>query len=69
MVEKLETAAILKHAAPELFVIMNEVGRRTTPEDGKAVSFACFHHLHYRNRCRTLFATHFHGLADMTLLI
>ncbi|OJJ99480.1 hypothetical protein ASPACDRAFT_29909 [Aspergillus aculeatus ATCC 16872] len=66
MVEMLETAAILKQATPRSFVIMDEVGRGTTPEDGTAVSFACLHHLHYHNRCRTLFATHFHALADMT---
>ncbi|KAB8266305.1 muts domain V-domain-containing protein [Aspergillus pseudonomiae] len=66
MVEMLETAAILKQATSRSFVIMDEVGRGTTPEDGTAVSFACLHHLHYRNRCRTLFATHFHELADMT---
>ncbi|KAJ5114539.1 hypothetical protein NUU61_000298 [Penicillium alfredii] len=66
MVEMLETAAILKQATPRSFVIMDEVGRGTTPEDGSAVSFACLHHLHYRNQSRTLFATHFHALADMT---
>lgn len=66
MVEMLETAAILKQATPRSFVIMDEVGRGTTPEDGTAVSFACLYHLHYQNQCRTLFATHFHGLADMT---
>ncbi|PYI06173.1 DNA mismatch repair protein Msh1, partial [Aspergillus sclerotiicarbonarius CBS 121057] len=66
MVEMLETAAILKQATERSFVIMDEVGRGTTPEDGTAVGFACLHHLHYRNRCRTLFATHFHALADMT---
>ncbi|KAJ5936146.1 hypothetical protein N7454_005444, partial [Penicillium verhagenii] len=66
MVEMLETASILKQATPRSFVIMDEVGRGTTPEDGTAVSFACLHHLHYHNRSRTLFATHFHGLADMT---
>ncbi|KAI9934484.1 DNA mismatch repair ATPase msh1 [Aspergillus wentii] len=66
MVEMLETAAILKQATARSFVIMDEVGRGTTPEDGTAVSFACLHHLHYRNKCRTLFATHFHALADMT---
>ncbi|KAL4872231.1 hypothetical protein BDV12DRAFT_162529 [Aspergillus spectabilis] len=66
MVEMLETAAILKQATPRSFVIMDEVGRGTTPEDGTAISFACLHHLHYRNQCRTLFATHFHALADMT---
>lgn len=66
MVEMLETAAILKQATSRSFVIMDEVGRGTTPEDGTAVSFACLHHLHYRNQSRTLFATHFHGLVDMT---
>ncbi|PWY62433.1 DNA mismatch repair protein Msh1 [Aspergillus eucalypticola CBS 122712] len=66
MVEMLETAAILKQATSRSFVIMDEVGRGTTPEDGTAVSFACLHHLHYHNKCRTLFATHFHVLADMT---
>jgi DNA mismatch repair ATPase MutS len=67
MVEMLETAAILKQATPRSFVIMDEVGRGTTPEDGTAVGFACLHHLHNTNKCRTLFATHFHALADMTM--
>ena len=66
MVEMLETAVILKQATPRSFVIMDEVGRGTTPEDGVAVSFACLHHLYHTNRCRALFATHFHALADMT---
>ena len=66
MVEMLETAAILRHATPRSFVIMDEVGRGTTPEDGMAVGYACLHHLHHINMSRTLFATHFHALADMT---
>jgi DNA mismatch repair ATPase MutS len=66
MVEMLETAAILKHATPRSFVIMDEVGRGTTPEDGTAVGYASLHHLYHVNKCRTLFATHFHALADMT---
>jgi DNA mismatch repair ATPase MutS len=66
MVEMLETAQILKEATPRSFVIMDEVGRGTTPEDGIAVSYACLHHLYHTNRCRTLFATHFHALTDMT---
>jgi DNA mismatch repair ATPase MutS len=64
MVEMLETAQILRNATPRSFVIMDEVGRGTTPEDGEAVAFACLHHLATINKCRTLFATHFHGLAD-----
>lgn len=66
MVEMMETAYILRHATPRSFVIMDEVGRGTTPEDGVAVSYAALHHLQYTNRCRALFATHFHALADMT---
>nr|OQO15843.1 hypothetical protein B0A51_18253 [Rachicladosporium sp. CCFEE 5018] len=66
MVEMLETAAILKQATPRSFVIMDEVGRGTTPEDGLAVGYACLHHLQNVNKGRALFATHFHGLVDMT---
>lgn len=66
MVEMLETALILKEATPRSFVIMDEVGRGTTPEDGIAVGYACLHHLYHVNQCRTLFATHFHALTDMT---
>ena len=48
-----------------LKVIMDEVGRGTTVEDGLAIAFATVHHLLYTNKCRALFATHFHELADM----
>jgi DNA mismatch repair ATPase MutS len=65
MVEMLETAAILRQATPRSFVIMDEVGRGTTPEDGTAVAFAALHHLVTVNKCRALFATHFHGIADL----
>lgn len=65
MVEMLETAHILKHATARSFVIMDEIGRGTTPEDGTAVSYACLHHLVTVNQCRTLFATHFHAVADL----
>ncbi|KAL8774744.1 MAG: hypothetical protein Q9209_000683 [Squamulea sp. 1 TL-2023] len=65
MVEMLETAQILNQATSRSFVIMDEIGRGTTPEDGIAIAFACLHHLHHHNQCRTLFATHFHVLAEM----
>lgn len=65
MLEMRETAHILQHATPRSLVIMDEVGRGTTPTDGTAVAFACLHHLHDVVRCRALFATHFHRLADM----
>ncbi|KAK9369938.1 muts domain V-domain-containing protein [Lipomyces kononenkoae] len=65
MVEMLETANILKRASSRSFVIMDEIGRGTTPVEGLAVAYGCLHHLYYVNRSRTLFATHFHDLAEM----
>ena len=44
---------------------MDEVGRGTTTLDGIAISYAILYHLYYENRCRTLFATHFHELPEM----
>jgi DNA mismatch repair ATPase MutS len=67
MVEMLESATILKQATSRSFVIMDEIGRGTTPNDGAAVAFACLHHLYRVNSCRTLFATHFHELADIAI--
>ncbi|PKY14557.1 hypothetical protein RhiirB3_506539 [Rhizophagus irregularis] len=66
MVEMIETANILKHATSKSFVIMDEIGRGTAILDGIAISYATLHQLHYVNKCRTLFATHFHELANMT---
>ncbi|KAI0348697.1 hypothetical protein BDW22DRAFT_119281 [Trametopsis cervina] len=65
MVEMLETADILRRATPKSLVIMDEVGRGTTMEDGLAIAFATVHHLLSQTRCRTLFATHFHEIADL----
>lgn len=64
MVEMLEAAQILRRATPRSLVVMDEVGRGTTPADGAAVAFAALSHLATVNRCRGLFATHFHVLAD-----
>ncbi|KAJ3848816.1 muts domain V-domain-containing protein [Lentinula lateritia] len=65
MVEMLETAEILRRSTPRSLVIMDEVGRGTTVKDGIALAFATIHHLVSVNRCRTLFATHFHELSEM----
>ncbi|TGO47216.1 hypothetical protein BOTNAR_0537g00060 [Botryotinia narcissicola] len=65
MVEMLESATILKNATSRSFVIMDEIGRGTTPTDGVAVAFACLYHLYHVNKCRALFATHFHALVDL----
>lgn len=44
---------------------MDEVGRGTSVRDGLAIAFAVVHHLCFKNKCRALFATHFHELTDM----
>lgn len=65
MVEMLETAAILGQATDRSLVILDEVGRGTSTHDGLAIAQACMEYLHDVVRCRTLFATHFHELADV----
>ncbi|KAF8927698.1 DNA mismatch repair ATPase msh1 [Haplosporangium gracile] len=65
MVEMSETASILQHATKRSLVIMDEVGRGTATLDGCAIAYATLHHLYHVNKCRTLFATHYHELADM----
>jgi DNA mismatch repair ATPase MutS len=65
MVEMLEAGEILRRATKRSLVIMDEVGRGTTVRDGLAIAFATAHHLHSRNQCRAMFATHFHEVADM----
>lgn len=44
---------------------MDEVGRGTSMSTGLAIAFATVHHLYTKNKSRTLFATHFHEIADM----
>ncbi|MET0868044.1 MAG: DNA mismatch repair protein MutS, partial [Pseudorhodoplanes sp.] len=65
MVEMVETAAILNQAGPRSLVILDEIGRGTATFDGLSIAWASVEHLHEVNRCRSLFATHFH---EMTAL-
>jgi DNA mismatch repair protein MutS len=62
MVEMIETAAILHQAGPKSFVIVDEIGRGTGTRDGLAIAQAVLESLHNNNRCRAIFATHFHEL-------
>jgi DNA mismatch repair protein MutS len=64
MVEMLETAAILNQATSRSLVILDEVGRGTSTHDGLSIAQACMEHLHDVVGCRTLFATHYHELAE-----
>ena len=62
MVEMVETATILNQAGPRALVILDEIGRGTATYDGLSIAWAVVEHLHEENRCRALFATHYHEL-------
>ena len=65
MVEMTETAAILNQAGPKSLVVVDEIGRGTATMDGLAIAWAVCEALHSVVRCRTIFATHFHELAEL----
>src|SRR5262249_18788886 len=66
MVEMIETAAILNQASARSLVILDEIGRGTATFDGLSIAWATLEHLHDVNRCRTLFATHYHELTALS---
>ncbi len=65
MVEMTETAAILNLAGPRSLVVVDEIGRGTATLDGLAIAWAVLEALHSSTRCRSIFATHFHELAEL----
>lgn len=66
MVEMVETASILNQADERSFVILDEIGRGTATFDGLSIAWAVVEHLHELNKCRALFATHYHELTALT---
>lgn len=65
MVEMVETAAILNQADDRALVILDEIGRGTATYDGLSIAWATLEHLHGVNRCRALFATHYHEMTSL----
>ena len=65
MVEMVETATILNQADERSLVILDEIGRGTATYDGLSIAWATLEHLHGVNRCRALFATHYHELTSL----
>lgn len=65
MVEMVETAAILNQAGRNALVILDEIGRGTATFDGLSIAWATIEHLNAVNRCRALFATHYHELTTL----
>ena len=66
MVEMVETAAILNQAGEGALVILDEIGRGTATYDGLSIAWATLENLHNVNKCRTLFATHYHELTGLS---
>ena len=69
MVEMTETANILNNATPRSLVILDEIGRGTSTFDGLSIAWAVVEYLHDNpgTRAKTLFATHYHELTDLSL--
>jgi DNA mismatch repair protein MutS len=65
MVEMVETAGILNQAGPRSLVILDEIGRGTATFDGLSIAWAVVEYLHEVNKCRALFATHYHELTAL----
>jgi DNA mismatch repair protein MutS len=67
MVEMRETAQILREATPRSLILLDEIGRGTSTFDGLSIAWAVAEYLHDTPglRARTLFATHYHELADL----
>ena len=66
MVEMVETAAILNQAGERSLVILDEIGRGTATFDGLSIAWAAVEYLHEKNRCRAIFATHFHEMTALS---
>ncbi|GJN92436.1 hypothetical protein Rhopal_005466-T1 [Rhodotorula paludigena] len=65
MIEMDECTSILENATSRSLVLLDELGRGTSPIDGLAIAYAALEHLTHVNRSRTLFATHYHRLGAL----
>ena len=71
MVEMIETANILHHATPRSLLILDEIGRGTSTYDGVSIAWAVIEYIHNHPllRAKTLFATHYHELTQLSDLL
>ena len=66
MVEMAETSAILHTATSRSLILLDEIGRGTSTYDGVSIAWAVTEHLHDVTRCKTIFATHYHELTQLS---
>jgi len=66
MVEMNETSLIVNNATERSLVILDEIGRGTATFDGLSIAWSVAEHLHDEVQCRTLFATHYHELCELS---
>ena len=71
MVEMQETANILNNATPRSLIVLDEIGRGTSTFDGISIAWAVAEYLHDnpKVKAKTLFATHYHELTDLSLTL
>jgi DNA mismatch repair protein MutS len=67
MVEMTETANILNNATPRSLIVLDEIGRGTSTFDGLSLAWSIVEHLHNQVGAKTLFATHYHELTELSL--
>jgi len=66
MVEMSETSAILHSATSRSLVLLDEIGRGTSTYDGVSIAWAVTEHIHDKVGCKTVFATHYHELTQLS---
>ena len=66
MVEMSETSAILHTATERSLVLLDEIGRGTSTYDGVSIAWSVSEYLHDKVKCKTVFATHYHELTQLT---
>ena len=69
MVEMIEMSNILANATKDSLIILDEVGRGTSTLDGISIAWAVVEHISLRVKAKTLFATHYHELAELEKLL